>query len=142
MFIVIPSALLALLFHPNLNGHFIADYSWTFACYLETFALIPQLVLFQRSGSGGGPGFRTAKVSAYISNWVFALGVGRLLHFFFWWWSHHELNDRDSDSTSIGWMVLLMQLGQIIIMIDFIYHFLTSSYKQRPMEMPANLSNV
>ena len=84
LFIVVPVAILALIFHPNLNGHFIADYSWTFACYLETFALVPQLVLFQRSGSASGPGFRTAHVSAYISNWVFALGVGRLMHFFFW----------------------------------------------------------
>ena len=140
LFIIVPTAILALIFHPNLNGHFLADYSWTFACYLETFALVPQLVLFQRSGSGSG--IRTARVSAYISSWVFALGVGRLLHFFFWWWSHHELNDRDDDSTTVGWLVLLMQLGQIIIMIDFIYHFITSSYKKQPMELPANLSNV
>lgn len=139
LFVIVPLCLLAYVFHPNLNNNFIADYSWTVACYVETFALLPQLVLFQRSGRGGG---RTAVVSAYVANWAFGLGLGRLMHFFFWWFSHHELNDRDSESGFVGWLVLLMQLGQIIIMIDFIYYFLKSAYQKRPMEMPANLANV
>ena len=41
--LIIPCALLALIFKPNLNGHFFADYSWTVACYVETFALVPQV---------------------------------------------------------------------------------------------------
>jgi len=82
-FIFIPCFLLALIFHPNLNAHAVADISWTVACYVETFALIPQLVVFQRSGRGGGGG--TARLSAYVSNWVFALGIARLLHFGFWY---------------------------------------------------------
>lgn len=139
--IIIPVALLALAFHPNLNGHFVADYTWTFACYLETFALLPQLILFNRSGSRRGSS-RTSVVSAYIANWTFALGVGRLLHFFFWWFSHHELNDRDGDETAVGWLVLVMQIGQIMIMLDFLYYFLKSAYRKQPMEMPSNLSNV
>lgn len=134
LFLIIPAMLLALLFHPNLNGHFIADYSWTVACYVETFALVPQLVLFQRTSE--------SVVSAYISNWAFALGVARLLHFFFWWKSHHELNDRESDYTFVGWMVIFMQFLQILMMIDFIYHFLKSAYKKQPMVIPSNLSNV
>ena len=101
--------------------------------------VVLQLVLFQRSGRGGRS---TVVVSAYVSNWAFALGVARLLHFIFWWKSHHELNDRDADTTAVGWLVLVMQAGQIIIMLDFIYYFLKSSYKKEPMEMPANLSNV
>jgi len=52
------------------------------------------------------------------------------------------LNDRDSDSGSIGWLVLLMQLGQILIMIDFMYYFISSAYNKKPMEMPANLALV
>lgn len=134
LFLIVPCLLLAALFHPNLNGHFIADYSWTVACYVETFALVPQLVLFQRTTE--------SVVSAYISNWTFALGVARLLHFIFWWNSHHELNDRGSDYTFVGWMIIFMQFLQILMMINFIYHFLKSAYKKQPMIMPSNLSNV
>ena len=39
---------LALLFHPNLNAFMPADICWTFALYLESVAVLPQLFMFHR----------------------------------------------------------------------------------------------
>jgi hypothetical protein len=36
-----PALFLAILFHPNLNGHFHSDVPWTFALYLESIAMFP-----------------------------------------------------------------------------------------------------
>ena len=36
------------LIHPNLNNFFVTDAAWAFACYLETWAVIPQVI-----GGGG-----------------------------------------------------------------------------------------
>jgi uncharacterized protein with PQ loop repeat len=40
--------LLALIFHPNLNSFMPADICWTFALYLESVAVLPQLFMFHR----------------------------------------------------------------------------------------------
>jgi hypothetical protein len=39
---------LALLFHPSLNALMPADICWTFALYLESVAVLPQLFMFHR----------------------------------------------------------------------------------------------
>ena len=39
---------LSLIFHPNLNAFMPADVCWTFALYLESVAVLPQLFMFQR----------------------------------------------------------------------------------------------
>jgi len=42
-----PCLLLGLLLHPNLNQNFLTDSAWTFALYLESVAILPQLLMFQ-----------------------------------------------------------------------------------------------
>ena len=37
---------MAIFFHSNLSGDFLADYGWAFSQYLETIAIMSQLVLF------------------------------------------------------------------------------------------------
>eukprot|EP01068_Selenidium_serpulae_P017528 Selendium_serpulae@DN6385_c0_g1_i1.p2 len=46
--LIVPALVFAMLFHPSLNAFMPADVAWTFALYLEAFAALPQLVLFQR----------------------------------------------------------------------------------------------
>lgn len=42
------AAVMALLFHSNLNRTIVADYGWAFTQYLETVAILGQFVLFTR----------------------------------------------------------------------------------------------
>lgn len=35
----IPMSILAIIFHPNLNGSFTGDFPWTFALYLESLSM-------------------------------------------------------------------------------------------------------
>jgi hypothetical protein len=43
------AAVMALLFHSNLNRTIIADYGWAFTQYLETVAILSQFVFSQKS---------------------------------------------------------------------------------------------
>lgn len=47
-YLVAGCLVLALIFHPNLNAFMPADVCWTFALYLESFAVLPQLFMFHR----------------------------------------------------------------------------------------------
>lgn len=38
----------AIIFHPNLNRRFVADFAWAFSQYLETIALLSQFILFNK----------------------------------------------------------------------------------------------
>lgn len=48
IYLAVPIAIIAMLIHPNLNSDFLSDFSWTYAMYLESAALIPQLFMFQK----------------------------------------------------------------------------------------------
>lgn len=48
-YLVALAAFLAALFHSNLNRSLVGDYLWAFTQYLETFAILPQFVLFRNT---------------------------------------------------------------------------------------------
>jgi len=137
VWIVVPCFLLALLVHPSLNGNVMTDLSWTFSCYLETFAMVPQLFLFTKKKS------QNAVVEDFTSHFVFALGCGRLLHFIFWLSSYHELNDSQvSGGSWAGYVVVSFQFLQMLLMAKYFYHYLKSAATGAPLELPTHLSNV
>lgn len=47
-YLIAVAFLVALVFHPNLNRHFYADFAWAFSQYLETIALLAQFILFNK----------------------------------------------------------------------------------------------
>lgn len=128
-YFIIPASLFAMLFHPTLNGFFLTDFAWTFACYLETVALVPQMYLLHQ---------RTEReIDPFTSHWVFSLGLGRFLHFVFWLSSYHELNDSKSfNSSHVGYLVLFAQFLQIIIISDFVYFYVKALVTGKEMELP------
>lgn len=48
VYLAAPCFVLAVLFHPGLNSHFLADTTWAFSMYLESVAMMPQLYMFQK----------------------------------------------------------------------------------------------
>lgn len=47
-FLALGCLVLALILHPHLNAFMPADVCWTFALYLESMAVLPQLFMFQK----------------------------------------------------------------------------------------------
>ena len=66
--LIVPAFIVALLVHPGLNKDVLSDASWTYAMYLESFAVLPQLYLFQKQAR------RVATVDYLVGHFVAALG--------------------------------------------------------------------
>ncbi|EGR27740.1 hypothetical protein IMG5_190350 [Ichthyophthirius multifiliis] len=101
----IPTFVLAILFHPNLNSKFYADVCWTFALYLESVAMFPQLDVFRKKGG---------EIENYTSHFVASLSLSRIMQFIFWIQTYTELNT-DKYTTSfapnyVGYLVLGVQI--------------------------------
>jgi len=138
--IILPSLALALLIHPNLNNFFVTDAAWAFACYLETWAVIPQLLMMKKGGKS-----ETVIVEPYTAHWMFSLALARFCHFIFWIFSYHELNSEEGNTFAgsiVGYMVMLFQVLQLIIMMDYIYFYLRSAARGESMKLPTNLALV
>lgn len=130
-----PTLLFAALFHPSLNKDFLSDTAWTYAMYLESFAILPQLFLFQKQSK------TCATVDPLIGHFVAALGFSRIVEMGFWMNSFHELADRNGNR-HVGVLVLGTQIVHLVIMGDFFYFYLRSVKKGLPIQLPSPSSNM
>lgn len=139
--IILPAFFFALLVHPSLNNFFVTDVAWAFACYLETLAVVPQLRMIKKGGTRAN-----IIVEPYTAHWLFSLALARFFHVVFWLFSYHELNSTDDDAfflnSIVGYVVMLSQICQLIIMMDYIYYYLRSAARGETMKLPPNLSLV
>lgn len=129
VFLAVPVLLLALILHPNLNSDFFSDVAWTYAMYLESFAMIPQLYMFQKQANG--------VVELLTAHFVAALGFGRILEFVFWIYSYHELVTL-SGSKGPGYMALFSQFVQLALMVDFFWYYITAVKNATPLVLPSH----
>lgn len=121
LYLLIPSLLLAIVFHPKLNDNFATDVAWTWALYLESVAIIPQLHMFQKSSK---------PVERWTSHYVFTLFVAHALSFVFWASSYHELNGKNDTSVTGGWVGLLVVVFEIFglaVLADYAYYYVASA---------------
>ncbi|KAJ0970877.1 hypothetical protein J5N97_018836 [Dioscorea zingiberensis] len=70
-FLILPCALLAFFFNPKFT---LIEVLWSFSLYLEAVAILPQLVLLQRSSN----------IDNLTGNYVFMLGAYRALYLLNW----------------------------------------------------------
>ncbi|XVF41660.1 hypothetical protein PTKIN_Ptkin01aG0297700 [Pterospermum kingtungense] len=70
-FLILPCFVLALLIHRTFN---VMEVLWTFSLYLEAVAILPQLVLLQRSSN----------IDNLTGNYIFLLGTYRALYLINW----------------------------------------------------------
>jgi hypothetical protein len=122
-YLILAAFILSLLFHPSLNSFLPVDISWTFALYLESLTVLPQLFMFQRA----------KQAEPVLTHFLAAQALSRVLSFVFWANSHAELNDRNHDNHVgasiglgplkgyVGHWVVVMQLVQIVLMADFLW---------------------
>eukprot|EP00968_Pinguiococcus_pyrenoidosus_P002586 scaffold145_cov261-Pinguiococcus_pyrenoidosus.AAC.14 len=131
-----PPLVLALLLHPNLNSEFFSDVCWTFAMYLESIAIFPQLYQFQRQAAQ-----KNFEVEILHAHFVSALGLARIIEMIFWSSSFRELS-HSSNSTWVGIFVLVAQIVHILIMLDFFYYYFNALKSGTPMRLPQHTAGA
>jgi ER lumen protein retaining receptor len=116
--LVVISIVLALLFHDRLTTK---EVFWAFSIYLETVAILPQLVLLQRSGNvdnltGQYVLFLGAYRAFYVLNWIYRYFTES--HYF----------------RLIPWIAGLVQTA---LYADFFYYYFLSWKNNAKLQLPA-----
>ncbi|CAM6113163.1 unnamed protein product [Calypogeia fissa] len=119
-FLILPCFLLALV----LNDKFtIREVFWTFSIYLEAVAIIPQLVLIQR----------TKNIDNLTGNYVFFLGAYRGLYLLNW--IYRYFNDSHYHwGRGIAWGAGVVQT---LLYADFFYYYIRSWRRSERLNLPA-----
>lgn len=123
---VIIAAVIAVMVHPDLNNFYPADVSWTFALYLETFSMLPQLFMMAKIGG---------EVEGLTSHYVASVAASKFFCFIFWLFSFRELAPRNGFNIS-GWAVMIAYVSQLLMFADFIYHYVSSMRLGRSLIIP------
>lgn len=117
-FLVIPSAILALIFNhrfsvfevSRLNDHLklILKILWTFSIYLESVAILPQLFLISKTG----------EAETITSHYLFALGSYRALYILNWIY-------RYAFEGYFDYIAVVAGVVQTLLYLDFFYLYIT-----------------
>ncbi|XP_010243088.1 PREDICTED: ER lumen protein-retaining receptor-like [Nelumbo nucifera] len=117
-FLAIPCFLLALLIHHEFT---VIEVLWTFSIYLEAVAILPQLVLLQRSRN----------IDNLTGNYVFLLGAYRALYLVNWVYRYFTENHL------VRWIPWLSGLVQTTLYADFFYYYIKSWKNNEKLQLPA-----
>eukprot|EP00249_Psilotum_nudum_P003167 c16495_g2_i1 orf=396-1043(-) len=116
--LVLGALALALLLHHKFT---VREVLWTFSLYLEAVAILPQLVLLQR----------TQNIDNLTGNYVFFLGTYRGLYLLNWIYryltEHHYLR----------WITWISGLVQTALYADFFYYYIRSWKKNEKLQLPS-----
>lgn len=133
LYLIGPALLIALVLHPHLNDNWPTDIAWAFALYLESVTVLPQLFMFMKEG----------KAQPHTSHFLAAQALSRMMSFIFWASSFSELSHPDHPVKKfVGNWVVGIQLLQLIVMGDFIYHYIRCIQKGLPVSELLVASNV
>jgi ER lumen protein retaining receptor len=117
-FLVLPCIVLALVVHQAWTPF---EVIWTFSIYLEAVAILPQLVLLQR----------TQNIDNLTGNYVFLLGSYRALYILNW--IYRFLTEPHYKQ----WIVWISGIVQTILYIDFFYYYIKSWKNNEKLSLPA-----
>jgi len=117
-FLVLPCFVLALLIN---NKFTFREVLWTFSLYLEAVAILPQLVLLQRSRN----------VDNLTGNYVFFLGAYRGLYLLNWIYRFL------TESHYRRWITWTAGIVQTALYADFFYYYLKSWKNNERLQLPA-----
>ncbi len=131
-YLVVPALGLALIIHTNLNRNVLTDAAWCFSMYLETVAIYPQIDLFVK---------KKGQIESFTGHYVALQGLSRLFSLIFWWYTYEELITSSSDSgyslfpEYCGYLVLLSQVAQLLIMLDYYFHYFKGVFKGENVDL-------
>jgi len=130
LWLIVPSIVVAMLFHPTLNNNFVTDAAWSAALYLEAVAILPQDRMFRRG----------SRLHELTSLSVFMIGMSGLFSLVFWLFSFSELNASYSSHfghSYPGYVVVGCQFLNLVIMFDFIRRYVQAATAGRPPILPS-----
>lgn len=117
-FLVVPCLLLALV----LNHRFtFTEVLWTFSIYLEAVAILPQLVLMQR----------TQNIDNLTANYVALLGAYRGLYIINWMYRYF------TEPRYRQWLVWISGVVQTALYADFFYFYVKAWKQNTRLQLPA-----
>ncbi|KAG9454399.1 hypothetical protein H6P81_007303 [Aristolochia fimbriata] len=117
-FLVLLCFLLALMINRDFT---VMEVLWTFSLYLEAVAILPQLVLLQRSSN----------IDNLTGNYVFLLGAYRALYLLNWVYRFFMENHQTR------WIPWISGLVQTAIYADFFYYYIKSWKNREKLKLPA-----
>ena len=106
-------------------GFTLVELLWTFSIYLEAVAILPQLVVLQR----------TKNIDNLTGNYVFLLGLYRGLYILNWIWRYFTEPLYMASRTT--WIVWLSGLVQTALYGDFFYYYFLSYKHNKKLTLPA-----
>lgn len=118
LFLIVPSAVGALFINVRFTP---VEILWTFSIYLEAVAILPQLVLLQR----------TRNVDNLTGNYVFMLGAYRGLYILNWIYRYFT---EPGYHSYIAWIAGIVQTA---IYADFFYYYLDAWKSNKKLKLPA-----
>ncbi|XP_058095499.1 ER lumen protein-retaining receptor A-like [Magnolia sinica] len=117
-FLIAGSFVLALLVHERFT---LREIFWAFSIYLESVAILPQLVLLQRSRN----------VDNLTGQYVLFLGAYRALYILNWIYRYFTENHY------IRWITWVAGLLQTALYADFFYYYFISWKNNEKLQLPA-----
>lgn len=118
IFLIVPAAVLALAIP---SARYFTEIAWTFSIYLEAVAILPQLVLMQR----------TQNIDNLTGNYVFLLGTYRGLYIINWIYRYFtEPNYRQ-------WIAWISGFVQTLLYADFFYYYYICWKSNKRLQLPA-----
>eukprot|EP00050_Salpingoeca_kvevrii_P006859 m.292206 g.292206 ORF g.292206 m.292206 type:complete len:212 (-) comp12584_c0_seq1:269-904(-) len=115
-FAVVPSAVLALIFHYQFT---FLELLWSFSIFLESVAILPQLFMVSKTG----------EAENITSHYLFALGSYRALYLLNWVYRYFE--DGHFDTIAIVAGVI-----QTALYCDFFYLYVTKVLRGSKIQLP------
>ncbi|KAJ8616543.1 hypothetical protein MRB53_035915 [Persea americana] len=117
-FLIAGSFATAILYH---EGFLLQEVFWAFSIYLEAVAILPQLVLLQRSRN----------VDNLTGQYVFFLGAYRGLYLMNWIYRYFN------DKPYIRWITWSSSFVQTALYVDFFYYYFISWKNNEKLQLPA-----
>jgi len=120
---ILPSFLLALFVHPDLNRSLVFDTIYTAATVLDTFCLLPQVFMMTKTGG---------KVESLLANFVVLQFLSRVCILIFWLDAYEELadgyyadvrNPAPGGRNIQGYMFLGLATVQLLVAADFMFYY-------------------
>lgn len=122
-FAVLPAAIIATITHLlGTHTHYsLVELLWTFSIYLESIAILPQLIVLQR--------YR--EVENLTGNYIFFMGAYRALYIINWVWrSYHEPFYKHH------YVVYFCGVVQTLLYADFFYYYAKSKSSGGKFTLP------
>ena len=117
-FLIAPAALLSLVFHYDVSPF---ELLWTFSIWLEAVAILPQLLLVQRTG----------EIETMNATYMAALGGYRACYIFNYLWRYAV---ESNYWNPLAWVAALLQTG---LYSDFLYYYFVSKYYGKKLTLPS-----